>query len=91
MMIQHLGKIEHIDICFDSDHPDSNSILLGKKGKDSISQGFKFIPGNKTEIKAGDLLMETPECTLGFNDINFAIGSFSTLTYYHQAINKIKK
>ncbi len=97
MNIQHLGKIDHIDIYFDP-QDNKNTVLFGRKGKElsEKSPGFSspsyiFIPYKN---KAWD--METSEKPVyqykpKYKDYDFCIGSFSTLEFYQRAINNLKK
>ena len=96
-MIQHLGKIEHIDIYFDPDH-DKSQILLGRKGNQGDT-GYVWVANKDMEMCEGvtmekseveKILKENAKNTK-FIDYNFAVGSFSTLDPYQKLINKIKK
>ena len=96
-MIQHLGKIEHIDIYFDPEN-DKSQILLGRKGKNQSDPGYVWVANKDMEMCEGvtmeksevDKILKENVKNAKFTDYNFAIGSFSTLDPYQKVINKIK-
>ena len=101
MSIQHLGKIQHFDIYFDP-NSDNQTIYFGRKSKRPIGWcGFKnlearfiHIPIYKSEYSTEQShteLAQLNEEELKFEDFDFALGPFSTLTLYHKSIKLLKK
>ena len=95
-MIQHLGKIEHIDIYFDPES-ERSEILLGRKGKEVdpgivciANKDFQFCEGAPIEKSEVDKILKEKAKRTRFEDYNFAVGSFSTLDPYYKVINLIK-
>ena len=99
MAIQHLGKIEHINIYFDSDHPDSHTIIMGRKSKGLEAGGIIWVDNKDLAMAEGvtiekdevDKILKEQIKLTKFEDYEFAVGSFSTLGPYQKAINLLKQ
>lgn len=84
MSIQHLGKIDHLDIYFDP-NSDSNFITFGRKGSEQPI-GIVYVLTDKLgNIKA----VESSRSKRTKEDYQFAIGSFSTLEPYQKALKSL--
>ena len=102
MSIQHLGKIEQIDIFWDP-HSINNSMYFGRKNDNLKWNGFKkllvgyryiFINEKEYEVDttAGDdFIKKLQNPSPKFKDFDYVVGSFSTLNLYYKSIELLKK
>ena len=97
-MIQHIGKIEHIDIYWDPEK-ERDEILLGRKGNPIADQGYIYIEDFDEKMKnvkgssfdkaeVDKILLKQKKA--GFKDYNFAVGPFSSLGPYEKLLKEIK-
>jgi hypothetical protein len=92
---KYLGKIDHINVYFNSSIEDKNIIYFGRKGKEIEHKGVVYVPienyknckGSAIEKIEVDKILKLSIKNIKYEDYSFCIGCSEDLNVYQNFIN----